>query len=86
MRKRKYCEFCCNATVEPELNHDNDFSSMSVGNTDDGFNMYLTTGYNRPTVIEVSMWNEKHKINNTIARYKMKYCPECGRKLIENER
>lgn len=35
MRKRKYCEFCCNATVEPGLNHDNDFSSMSEKEIED---------------------------------------------------
>ena len=81
---KKYCNFCCNSTVEPELTSENDFSAISVGNMEKGFHMYLSTGYARPTAIVVSRWNERFKVNEDIGVYKMKYCPECGRKLIEN--
>lgn len=80
----KYCKFCCNAVVEPELTPDNDLSYHTIGETDNGFNMYFRSGGNRPTVIEVSQWNQQQKQNFDIGVYKMNFCPECGRKLIEN--
>ena len=84
--KSKYCNYCCNATVEPELNSDNDFSYMSVGKTVGKHLMYIRSGNNLPTAIIVSEWDNKIQRNVDIGTYVMKYCPECGRKLIENRR
>lgn len=80
----KYCKFCCNAVVEPELTPDNDLNYHTIGETENGFNMYFRSGGSRPTVIEVSQWNQQRKQNFDICVYKMNFCPECGRKLIEN--
>ena len=79
-----YCDFCCNSTVEPDLTVDNDLGYMSVGKTENGYGLYIKSGNGKPTVLAVSKWEKDLSCNSTIAIYKMKYCPECGRKLIEN--
>lgn len=81
----KYCKFCCNATVEPELNSDNDLSYMSVGKTTENCSMHIRSGNGRPTVLQISLWDKKLQQNVDIGFYRMKYCPECGRRLIENK-
>lgn len=83
--KMKYCRYCCNSSVEPGLSEENDLSYLQVGKCPPGFNMYIRSGDARPTSIVLSMWEEKSQRNIDIAHYDMKYCPECGRRLIENE-
>lgn len=74
-----YCEFCCNARVEPDLDFDNDLSYCSVGDSvADGYSMFIRSGNDKPTAIIVS-----HGANDIIY-YKMRYCPNCGRRLFEN--
>lgn len=80
----KYCSVCCNATVEPELNPDNDLSYIGVGKTIEGYGLHIRSGDGRPTALIISKWNTILKRNVGIGLYKMKFCPECGRKLIEN--
>ena len=80
-----YCHVCCNSVVEPELTSDNDLSYISVGKADKFYNLFIRSGNNKPTALIVSKWEEKLGHNIDIGFYKMKYCPECGRKLIENE-
>ncbi len=82
----KYCKVCCNAAVEPELNSDNDLSYTSVGKSAVNHSMFIRSGNNFPTALIVSEWNNELERNVDIATYVMKYCPECGRKLIENGR
>lgn len=84
--QEKYCRFCLNATVDSELSPDNDFSAFGIGNTEHGYNMYFRTGYKEPTAITVSRWDEKLARNVDVGKYIMKFCPECGRKLIGNEK
>lgn len=78
------CKFCDNATNNPELNHNNDLSYIPIGVTDKGYNMFLRAGDYRPTEIVFQKWNEHYQCNEIVAIYKMKYCPECGRRLLEN--
>lgn len=82
--QEKHCRFCLNATINPELTSDTDFSAMSIENVENGYTMYFCTGYGKPTEITVSKWDEKLGCNIGVGRYVMKFCPECGRKLIEN--
>ena len=85
MDELKYCRVCCNAAVEPELNPDNDLSYIGVGEVGNGFNMFIRSGNGKPTVLLASKWDANLQRNVDVGVYKMKYCPECGRKLIENE-
>ena len=77
-----YCQFCCNATVEPELT-DNDSSRIRVGKAENGYRLDIITGNSEPTALVVSRWEKDLQCYSRIAIYKMKYCPECGKKLIE---
>ena len=79
-----YCRVCCNATVEPELTSENDLSYIGVGRIADGYGMYIRSSYGKPTVLIISRWEGNLAGNVDIGSYKMKFCPECGRKLIEN--
>lgn len=76
-----YCKFCCNAYVEPALDIDNDLGYCSVGDSvTDGYSMFIRSGNDKPTAIIVSHGS------NDIIYYKMRYCPNCGRYLFENEK
>ena len=81
-----YCPKCMNAYVEPELEPDCDFSSRSVGEANPGYRMMLNSGARRKTHISLERWNENHQQWETEGFYIPKYCPECGRKLTENEK
>lgn len=48
--------------------------------------MFIRSGDNRPTALIVSKWDKDLGYNIDIALYEMNYCPNCGRKLIENEK
>lgn len=77
------CEMCSNALVVEDLTHDNDFSSISVGDVDNGYRMSINAGNRRPVCIDVEKWDEQTKQNIVIARYYPKFCPNCGRLLFE---
>lgn len=79
------CRFCHNATVDGDLTSENDFSSCGIGSMDKGYLMYLSTGGGRPTELEVFRWNVTNQRNDLIGSYRPKFCPECGRKLVEND-
>lgn len=79
----KFCNMCSNALVVDDLTHDNDFSSISVGDVDNGYRMSINSGNRRPVCIDVEKWDEQTKQNIVIARYYPKFCPNCGRLLFE---
>lgn len=74
------CDFCRNAHTCYLLAHDNDLSYKSIGKVDDEYRLYLRTGNDRPTSLLFEHGNE------LVGFYRPKFCPECGRKLYENER
>lgn len=88
------CKFCFNAHVwaslpkteedyyDTGLDDSNDFRSATIGYSDTDFQMYLNTGNGKPTNIEVCTWIKDRWV--TVAEYYPKYCPECGRELIEH--
>ena len=81
----KGCPFCDNATIDGDLTPDTDLSYIHLGNVTAGYNLYFRTGNRRKTVIEVSQWSNEYKRNIIIGEYVPKFCPECGRELIENK-
>ena len=83
--KINYCRFCNNAVVNPELDSDTDLAYMGVGHSRENTGMFIRSGNGQPTVIIVSQWDEKTQRNRDVATYQPKCCPECGRRLIENE-
>ena len=89
----KVCPVCFNAYVynslpkveedyfDEGLNDTNDFGSRTVGTSNNGFQMYINSGGGRPLEIETCQWtNDKW---HTMAVYRPKFCPECGRALTE---
>lgn len=80
------CVYCTNAYTDDELDHDHDLSMISIGESEKGLNMFFNTGDNRPTNIDVLQWSDKYKQNLTVCLYVPKYCPECGRRLFENDK
>lgn len=81
----KPCHMCLNARLDDELTDKNDFSSFSIGNSAKGIRMSVDAGYGKPLRIEVSMWDEKLQENKIVSRYYPKFCPNCGRPIIEYE-
>ena len=77
------CRMCLNATVDDELDHDNDFSSFGIGSCENGLRMMLNTGNGHPTEISVARWDDKYGWQ-TVGFYRPAYCPNCGRLLVEN--
>lgn len=73
------CDFCLNATWCPELTDDSDLSYCVVGKSVKGFAMYFRSGDRRDTAFVVM-----NSEGRDIASYSPKYCPECGRRLVEN--
>ena len=95
------CSFCYNAHVwekEPHneedyfdtwLTNENDGSSITIGNTASGFQLFLNSGGGVPVNIELCQYRDNGYRGQpgwaTIGRYYPKFCPECGRKLDEYE-
>ena len=79
-----YCRVCYNAAVEPKLTSENDLGYIGVGRIVDGYGMCIKSGNGKPTALIISRQEGNLVGNVDIGSYKMKFCPECGRKLIEN--
>lgn len=82
----KFCRYCFNSVVDGNISPYNDLSYCGVGDTEDGYWICIRSGDGLPTAILFSKWDERIKRNIDVGIYEMKYCPECGRKLIENEK
>lgn len=81
----KICDMCYNARLDDELTDDNDYSARSIGDSDSNYRMMLCAGNGKPLRIEIEKWVFAAGWCN-IGRYFPKYCPECGRKIIEYEK
>lgn len=77
------CKMCVNASVDGELNHDNDLSYIGIGSCEKGLRLLFKTGDGKPTEILVERWDDKHGWQ-TVGFYRPAYCPNCGRPLVEN--
>lgn len=86
MKVQVFCKFCLNASVDDELTSDNDLSFLPVGKVLEGYSIYIRSGSNKPTALVISAWNKTRQVNEDIGIYEMKYCPNCGRYLFENNK
>ena len=73
------CSFCNNAWCDPELEHWNDLSYLHIGKGVNGFCVHLRSGDLKETVLLASSGM------HDVWVYSPKYCPECGRRLLENK-
>ena len=78
------CYMCDNAKINSELTDDNDASMIGVGKCTQNFRMMLCSGWGKPLRIDVEQWNERTGWY-VIGRYEPKFCPNCGRKIVEYE-
>lgn len=79
------CRFCDNAFTNPNLTIYNDLSYCSVGFSEKGYALYIRSGHCRSTSLVVTRFGAGLGLNQDVAFYSMKYCPECGRRLFEND-
>lgn len=75
------CYMCDNAHTNPELNDDNDLSYISFGESGGRHRFMIRSGDARPTVI---LFEECTDVWHLLGCYTPNFCPNCGRKLIEN--
>lgn len=79
------CRMCINAYVNPDLTGVNDLSYSSVGEWYDGYRIMLRSGDDRPTALEFEGIGQD-RCWHLLSFYEPKFCPNCGRRLIENEK
>lgn len=83
------CRFCLNARSDPSgyLTDDNDLSYCHIGSVDAEYDhacMHLRSGDHRPVAVVVSVWHRLFNQRVDVAVYLPKFCPECGRPLIDD--
>lgn len=76
----KDCGLCRSAYTDEELRYDNDLSYIPIGLPNDGYRAFIRSGDKKPTALLVE------KGNDLVWVYKPKFCPNCGRELIENNK
>ena len=76
------CGMCYNARLDDELTDENDFSAIAIGSSVNGYRMMLCSGSGIPLRIEIEKWDERTGWYK-IGEYNPKYCPNCGRKIVE---
>lgn len=81
----KSCYMCTNAYTDPRLTHDNDLSYFQIGDCAKNIRTLFASGNQRPTQIIIEQWNKTQHYWDLIGTYTPKFCPNCGRKLLENK-
>lgn len=86
MEKTTACYMCDNARTNPELDSDNDLSYVCVGECISSYRMFIRSGDGKSTVILIDKWSEERGwFTIPVGVYKPQYCPNCGRRLKEND-
>lgn len=80
---KKPCYMCNNALVDEELRDDNDYGCFCIGDMPRYKRIMLCTGWGRPLRIEYDEWNDQYGKWSTAGCYYPKYCPNCGREIVE---
>ena len=77
------CSYCLNADVDDELTSDCDLSYHSVGRCSFPYRFMMRSGDGKPIALELEVWDHHWQ---RVGVYVPKYCPECGRYLVEHEK
>lgn len=73
---------CDNARINDRLLYDNDYSAILLNDSTDGnLRMLICSGWQKPLRIDVEVW--LNDLWCVACRYYPKYCPNCGRKIVE---
>jgi len=75
------CGYCNNAKVDSRLSDDNDYSASCIGGGEDDYRLMLLSGNNRPLRLVSEKWRGGGW--GKLTEYFPKYCPECGREIVE---
>ncbi len=78
------CHLCENACTNPELTSDIDLHFSTIGKCEPHYRILFETGRARPTVINFEVL--KGDEMRMVGFYRPRFCPNCGRKLFENEK
>lgn len=78
----KACHMCFNARLDDELTDDNDLSYHSIGTSVEGNRLMIASGDGEPLRILLEEYNEGYGWY-TIGKYYPKFCPNCGREIVE---
>ena len=85
IRQLQSCYMCNNAAVDDELTDENDLSFIQVGKTVSSvFRIMLQSGNSEGVKILFEQFSGKYW--QTIGVYAPSFCPNCGRKLVEQRR
>ena len=77
------CHMCDSAFVNEELTRYDDLSYVSLGNFFLGYRAMIRSGDGKPVEILIEQWNDQ--VWEEVGRYRPKFCPNCGRELVENQ-
>ena len=77
------CHMCDSAFVNEELTRHDDLSYVGLGNFFLGYRAMLRSGDSKPVEIIAERWNGQTW--EEVGRYRPKFCPNCGRELVENQ-
>ena len=76
----EYCGMCCDATVCPDLNDENDYSAFTLDCSKE-YRLMMCSGWGRAPRLSVELLSELYKCWVTVLDYYPHYCPNCGRKI-----
>jgi len=80
------CHMCNNALIDEDLSEDTDYSAFTLAiNKDENIRLMLCSGNRKPLRIEVETWRENYGWAK-IDEYLPRYCPNCGREILEYNR
>lgn len=74
------CYMCLNARVDDELTDENDLSYCSVA-SNNNYRLMIRSGAGKPVAILAETYIRDEW--RTVCLYNPKFCPNCGRELIE---
>ena len=81
MAEKCPCHMCNNARADDELTEDNNLSYLAVGESVRRFRILFASGGGKPFRLLVEFLIDNRW--STAAVYYPKYCPNCGRRLLE---
>ena len=86
MEYKEPCYMCNNARIDDDLTDYNDFYSGTIGSFSHDCRIMLTSGSGKPLRIEIARWSDKRQQWEDIGIYYPKFCPECGREIVEYQK